>query len=401
MLDARSQIADPSNPGNLVPNPDFNQYLSKIPVSGTPLYVAPTHDDSRAYATLVGGGVQAIDVDSLQATDLIPLPAGATPFEITIDQDDKYAYVTDNNSGSIYVIDIDPNSNTYDTLVHTISVTSVIDGGRDQGLRGLALNSDGTRLFVAAPTSALFLRPSSESGRILVVDTSNPKSKTYWTQVDSITAGPSPFGVAATPYPDKMVYTDYVSDSVGFNVLSGTVDGLRTVTSLALNLSKNPFSPFDVNNARAVAITPDGSYAFVAGWDSEDPDIPSHDQYYPGDDPAGSNIGIIKDPFGADAVLVGATALGPGRLPARPGRLSGRQLSLCVVSRVRGDLRLQHPRHQRGGQRSQQRVSPHPPRHRRLHRWCAWPVQRRDRHPGSVRARQGIVDVRQPRLQGV
>src|SRR6185436_16938464 len=56
-------------------------------------------------------------------------------------------------------------------------------------------------------------------------------------------------------------------------------------------------SSFDVNNARAVAVTPDLSYAFVTGFNRYIKDQPSHDPYVRPRGPAGGNVGIIRDPF--------------------------------------------------------------------------------------------------------
>jgi PKD repeat protein len=58
-----------------------------------------------------------------------------------------------------------------------------------------------------------------------------------------------------------------------------------------------PGSSFDVNNARAVAVAPDLSYAFVTGFNRYIKDQPSHDPYVRPRNPAGGNIGIIRDPF--------------------------------------------------------------------------------------------------------
>src|SRR5262249_52295700 len=60
--------------------------------------------------------------------------------------------------------------------------------------------------------------------------------------------------------PDKMVFTDFLSDKTGFNIISGFEDGKRLVKSIPLQLGVDT-DAFDVNNARAVAITPDGGYA--------------------------------------------------------------------------------------------------------------------------------------------
>ena len=54
-----------------------------------------------------------------------------------IDHLGKYAYVTDWSSPVVYILDVDPNSDTYNTCVGTImNVTAT------RGLRGLDINAD-------------------------------------------------------------------------------------------------------------------------------------------------------------------------------------------------------------------------------------------------------------------
>ena len=66
---------------------------------------------------------------------------------------------------------------------------------------------------------------------------------------------------------------------------------------------------FDVNNISAVAILPDLSYAFVSAFNQFIQGDASHDPNFDPAHPAGSNIGIVKDPFGlaGSAQLVAAT----------------------------------------------------------------------------------------------
>ncbi|MCC3532437.1 MAG: hypothetical protein JGK21_31185, partial [Microcoleus sp. PH2017_22_RUC_O_B] len=55
-----------------------------------------------------------VDVDaSTAAVDDINLPSGASPGAISIDPWDNYAYITDSKRGSIYVLDVNPDSPSY------------------------------------------------------------------------------------------------------------------------------------------------------------------------------------------------------------------------------------------------------------------------------------------------
>ena len=72
--------------------------------------------------------------------------------------------------------------------------------------------------------------------------------------------------------------------------------------------------PFAVNNPRFVVVSPDGKYAFVSAWDIPDQNVESRNHFYPEDNPAGSNIGIIADPL-TDPQLVAATRSIPASFP--------------------------------------------------------------------------------------
>ena len=169
-------VPDPTYQGNAL------QQLAQIPIGkpwgaaypGTPSTgvrdTALTPDRTRAYATLNGqSSVAVVDMLAMQQVDAVPgscssscqdsvnqiyLPTGAQPFWIALDKQGKYAYVSDYldygtpsaGQGRIYVIDIDPTSCTFNTVVRTIDVKSA-----GQGLRQLVVSDDGRRLYVAAP----------------------------------------------------------------------------------------------------------------------------------------------------------------------------------------------------------------------------------------------------------
>src|SRR5262249_30283772 len=74
---------------------------------------------------------------------------------------------------------------------------------------------------------------------------------------------------------------------------------------------------FEVNNAVTLALTPDGKYAFVAGYNlqRQDDDDPSHNHGVPQSDPAGSTIGVIQMDDEKGPRLVAATRAIPGGFP--------------------------------------------------------------------------------------
>ena len=75
---------------------------------------------------------------------LINLPDGASLGAISIGPGDNYAYIADSGRGRIYVLDIYPNSASYNQVVETISVDAT------SGLRQIAISSDGRSLFATA-----------------------------------------------------------------------------------------------------------------------------------------------------------------------------------------------------------------------------------------------------------
>jgi hypothetical protein len=88
--------------------------------------------------------IALLEIDTTKETetvDAITLPPGARQQGIVIDAKDNYAYIADQNRPNIYVLDINPDSATYHTIVETINVTSPL------GLSQLAISSDGRRLF--------------------------------------------------------------------------------------------------------------------------------------------------------------------------------------------------------------------------------------------------------------
>ncbi len=81
---------------------------------------------------------------SAPTVDDINLPNGASAGAISIDPGDNYACVTDSVRGSIYVLDVNPDSASYNVVVQTISVDA------KSGLRQIAISSDGHKLFATA-----------------------------------------------------------------------------------------------------------------------------------------------------------------------------------------------------------------------------------------------------------
>ncbi|MCB1968225.1 MAG: hypothetical protein KDI64_19875, partial [Candidatus Accumulibacter sp.] len=311
--DARYVFGGLSGSQLLVIDSQTRELAARIPIGGTfpaPRSVAISADNTRAYAALrYGSSVAVVDTVALQQVDAdadlangvsnIELLPGARPFWIAAGKGGKKAYVSDEVAGRIYVLDIDPSSGSYNKLVRTLDVAPA-----PSGLRGMAINANGTRLFVAAPEKALFGGSGSGDGRVFVIDV-DEGSATYGEVLEVLAAGGEPYGVSATNDASVMLYTNRLSDSKGVVIVKGDV-GSYTQTAVAMNLGS--FTDyFDVNNAIAVVLSKDGDYAFVSGFNVFIQDNPSHDPNYDPFHPAGGNVGIIRDPLGAAPMLVAAT----------------------------------------------------------------------------------------------
>lgn len=94
-----------------------------------------------------GNSVSVIDTDPASATfnTVIgtPIPVGNDPAGVAITPNGKRAYITNQNSDTVSVIDTDPASATFDTVVAIIPV-----GFSPSSPIGVAITPDGKRAYV-------------------------------------------------------------------------------------------------------------------------------------------------------------------------------------------------------------------------------------------------------------
>jgi hypothetical protein len=271
-----------------------------------PGQLAVTSNATRAYVPLEWTGRVAmvdllarreVDVDASTPTvDDINLGTDASPGAITIDPWDNYGYIADSKQGRIYILDVNPDSAKYNQVVETILVDAT------SGLRQIAINSDGRKLFATALNGSIYainIDPDDKPSQ----PNSNPRK---WRElIGKVGTRRGAFGLSATPDPDKMVFTsgNTGTDESGFGVLTVNDDPLNwdpKTTYADLTLGSNS-DIFDVNEGVAVTVTADGKYAFVAGSSQ------SRSNQVGADPREGGNIGIIEDPLGLTPKLVAAT----------------------------------------------------------------------------------------------
>ena len=310
VIDALSPVATPLSQLQKPPK-DFS--VGKSGVSNRPGQLAVTNNGTRAYVPLERSGRVAmvdlltrreVDADpSTPGIDDINLPSGASPGAISIDPWDDYAYISDSGRGSIYVLDVNPDSPSYNQVVQTLSVNAT------SGLRQIATSSDGRKLFATAADGYIYV-VNIDAEDYPNQPNSNPRK--WREQIGKVLTPNGAFGLAATPDPHKMAFTsgNPNTDGSGFGVLTVNDDPLNlspTTRYTDLTLTNND-NFFEVNEGVAVTVTKDGKYAFVAGRNSKKILEPDANPL------AGGNIGIIKDPLGPNPKLVAATEPVPGSL---------------------------------------------------------------------------------------
>ena len=190
VIDALSSVQSPPNPQQKLPK-DLSVGIpgTTRPTLDRPGQLAVTSNATRAYVPLEYTGRVAmvdllarreVDVDadaSTTAVDDIILPPGASPGAISIDPWDNYAYITDSGKGSIYVLDVNPYSASYNQVVETISVEAT------SGLRQIAISSDGRKLFATAADGYIYavnIDPEDQP----TVPNSNPRK--WWEQIGKV-----------------------------------------------------------------------------------------------------------------------------------------------------------------------------------------------------------------------
>ncbi|EFL26610.1 putative IPT/TIG domain protein [Streptomyces himastatinicus ATCC 53653] len=235
--------------------------VATIPVGGSPLGVTLTPDGGRAYvANQSSDDISVIDTATNTVTVTIAAPGG--PRLLSFSPDGTRAYVTLFDTGSVGVID---------TATNVLTTTIPVGAGAVQ----CALTPDGTRAYVTCQTA----------GVVSVIDTTTNSVTT------PITGLSLPTGAAVSP-DGARVYVpnagdgtvaviDTATNTVSASILTGDVpilvaltpDGTRAYVSVA---GENAVKVIDTatntvtaaipvgNGPRMVAMSPDGTAVYVA-----------------------------------------------------------------------------------------------------------------------------------------
>ncbi len=226
---------------------DDTVYLEQTEPEGANC-IAITPDGSRAYVVGATNGADIAVINIETIADGIPdnevtwIDTGAALFEsIAITPDGSRAYVTDDGyADAVHVVDTDPASPTYNTVVDRIDLDST-----NTFAKGIAITPDGSRAYVVD-----WWFPD----KVYVIDT-NPSSPDYHTLADDIDL--DPYGdwahrIAITPDGARA----YVS-RVGGVAIIDTDPASATYNTLTDTIS--------VSAQGGIAITPDGETVLVVG----------------------------------------------------------------------------------------------------------------------------------------
>jgi PKD repeat protein len=308
-LNAATVVADSGSQNLLLASLSLGQYTR-------PRYSAAL--DDRIYVPLEGAksvavldalGLRELDTNpDTEQIDRIKLPDGSTPSAIVFSPDKYYAYIADRNLGSIYVLDVNPNSPQYNEHIGTISVSD------SNGIQQLSINSDGTLLFATNPST------KSGKGAISILNI-NPSDraqqargnvKKYNRVIQTVNTEPGVTGLSATENSNVMFFTNRYREAQGFGriTLDRAPDGIissHNIDYAQMQLG-SIYDYFDVNEAYAVTMLRDQKtgieYAFVAGRNGRQ--FGSGIESIDGQG-AGSNVGIVRIAPGQAPELVAAT----------------------------------------------------------------------------------------------
>ena len=284
---------DTPNAGQLKPR------KSKLTADGSRLYVS--YSNASQISVIDAVGLQEVDIvpDRIEngeevketiGTQGIQLPVGARPFDLATDNDGRYLFVSDEGSPTLYVIDIDPFSPTYHEVIQSLTFK---DGGQNLaplGLRGVAVSTDRSQVYVAAPGVDLFRPRSGQPGRVLVADllSLNERRRTLndrdtdepvviaplsFNPDDSaaiIEYGSAPYDLSVTDDPNVILVTDRYNDRSGVGVIRRylTLDGKSQFEVNSIDLVPFGLDPiqgrevqaFGVSNAQGITFIPANAY---------------------------------------------------------------------------------------------------------------------------------------------
>jgi YVTN family beta-propeller protein len=176
--------------------------LTTVPVGYHPANVAISPDGRHAYVTNFGdpipfteSTVSVIDTESNTVVATIPIPGvgpvSPAPLGVAVTPDGAHVYVVNVLVSTVSVIDTDPSSLTFNTVVGTVEV--------GPGPRAVAITPDGAHAYVTN-FGILGVAPGDT---VSVIDT-DPSSPTFNTVVDTVPVAGGPNWVTIADRHEKV-----------------------------------------------------------------------------------------------------------------------------------------------------------------------------------------------------
>ncbi|MDP4038480.1 MAG: YncE family protein [bacterium] len=186
-----------------------------------------------------------------------PITVGNGPAGIALNPAANRAYVTNFNaggSGTISVIDTDPLSPTYNTVVGTIGA---VDGYTNNGPAGIAINPAGTRAYVTNFYDGI---GGSVGNTVSVIDTDS-SSPNYNTVIGTVIGvGNGPVGIAINSAGTRAYVTNYANSFWGG--AGNTVSVIDTVPGPTYNTVIDTITVG--NGPVGIALNSAGTRAYVS-----------------------------------------------------------------------------------------------------------------------------------------
>ena len=308
--------------------------------SAQPNAVAMTRDNARIYVGLSrAGGIAAVDGILMRQIDVDPETEGVNFIElknapdarigdVIIDRYNRFLLAADRNGGRIYVIGIDPDSeSTYHKHVATLTLPN------DWDISSLTMTPDWRELVVAQTDRSSRQVPNGLVSIVEMPDLTTVVALSLAKHSAPVNLEPTiTFGgidgdsgirfrdpqqvvsrIATEDGKARIVVLDAQKSTTLFEYPGQVAVFLREGGSWQIETAMNfgftpvnPRNPFDVRDPTEIVFSPDGTTAYVIGQKRLDVDnlkrdpneeLPVYSNVY-NDNPAGSNIAIINNLFG-------------------------------------------------------------------------------------------------------
>ena len=288
--------------------------LTTLTVGGHPDGIAITPDGNYAYLTNDGTANGTVDVidgadTGTPSVSSTTLTVGQQPKALAITPDGKYAYVTNSYANTVSVID------GVDTATPSVASTPLSVGAYPDGI---AITPDGDYAYV----TDLDTGSAVTGGTVDVIDDADSSSPSV--SPTTLTVGGDPWGIAITPDGKYAYVGDYYYTTNNVSVIDDADSSSPTVSATSLNTGTSS----DYNSPAAVAISPDGRYAYVTDYGVADGNgqgttvtvIQGTDSASPS--VASSALTVGEGPYAVAVVPTIATSTVPGA-PTSPTAVPG------------------------------------------------------------------------------